>query len=151
MGRLTDAMRRAADVASRRQADDELVQAVSDPMGATDDLFPIELENGNGHLPWSDEGAAAGAEPAGSAVIMPAGEVLPQASVEAPAAENRHAYPPSSAPVDAAAPADAERVFNQLVERCRREHAGRVETGRFGAHMVVSLVNDGPVTFLLRA
>ena len=27
----------------------------------------------------------------------------------------------------------------------------RVETGRFGAHMTVSLVNDGPVTFLLRA
>jgi D-tyrosyl-tRNA(Tyr) deacylase len=26
-----------------------------------------------------------------------------------------------------------------------------VETGRFGAHMVVSLVNDGPVTFLLKA
>jgi len=25
-----------------------------------------------------------------------------------------------------------------------------VETGQFGAHMVVSLVNDGPVTFLLR-
>jgi D-tyrosyl-tRNA(Tyr) deacylase len=26
-----------------------------------------------------------------------------------------------------------------------------VETGRFGAHMVVSLANDGPVTFLLKA
>ena len=25
----------------------------------------------------------------------------------------------------------------------------RVETGQFGAHMSVSLVNDGPVTFLL--
>ncbi|HEY5780960.1 MAG TPA: D-aminoacyl-tRNA deacylase, partial [Lysobacter sp.] len=23
--------------------------------------------------------------------------------------------------------------------------------GRFGAHMVISLVNDGPVTFLLKA
>jgi len=51
----------------------------------------------------------------------------------------------------AAAPEAAERVFNQLVETCRRQHAGGVETGRFGAHMVVSLVNDGPVTFLLRA
>ena len=50
----------------------------------------------------------------------------------------------------AAPPAEAERIFNQLVEVCRRQH-GRVETGRFGAHMVVSLVNDGPVTFLLRA
>ena len=51
----------------------------------------------------------------------------------------------------AAPPAEAEQVFNQLVVSCRSQHAGRVETGRFGAHMVVSLVNDGPVTFLLRA
>ncbi|MFC0676614.1 D-aminoacyl-tRNA deacylase [Lysobacter korlensis] len=51
----------------------------------------------------------------------------------------------------AAAPTDAEPVFNRLVEACRLRHAGAVETGRFGAHMVVSLVNDGPVTFLLRA
>ena len=50
----------------------------------------------------------------------------------------------------AAPPAEAERGFNQLVAICRQKHAGRVETGRFGAHMVVSLVNDGPVTFLLR-
>jgi D-tyrosyl-tRNA(Tyr) deacylase len=50
----------------------------------------------------------------------------------------------------AAAPAEAERGFNQLVETCRQKHAPGVETGRFGAHMVVSLVNDGPVTFLLR-
>jgi D-aminoacyl-tRNA deacylase len=50
----------------------------------------------------------------------------------------------------AAAPAVAERGFNQLVDICRQKHAGRVETGRFGAHMTVSLVNDGPVTFLLR-
>jgi D-aminoacyl-tRNA deacylase len=50
----------------------------------------------------------------------------------------------------AAPPAEAERAFNDLVAVCRENHVGRVETGRFGAHMVVSLVNDGPVTFLLR-
>jgi len=50
----------------------------------------------------------------------------------------------------AAAPAEAERGFNRLLEICRQKHAPGVETGRFGAHMVVSLVNDGPVTFLLR-
>ncbi|MTI74667.1 D-tyrosyl-tRNA(Tyr) deacylase [Stenotrophomonas acidaminiphila] len=50
----------------------------------------------------------------------------------------------------AAAPAEAERLFNRLVAICREKHVGGVETGRFGAHMVVSLVNDGPVTFLLR-
>ena len=51
----------------------------------------------------------------------------------------------------AAAPAQAERLFDELVAACRVRHPGGVETGRFGAHMTVSLVNDGPVTFLLRA
>jgi D-aminoacyl-tRNA deacylase len=51
----------------------------------------------------------------------------------------------------AAAPEIAEPLFARLVERCRRQHAGGVETGRFGAHMTVSLTNDGPVTFLLRS
>ncbi|GGZ70021.1 D-aminoacyl-tRNA deacylase [Lysobacter xinjiangensis] len=50
----------------------------------------------------------------------------------------------------AAPPEVAEPLFNRLVETCRATHPV-VETGRFGAHMVVSLVNDGPVTFLLRA
>jgi D-tyrosyl-tRNA(Tyr) deacylase len=50
----------------------------------------------------------------------------------------------------AAPPDRAEPLFNRLVEACRMAHP-LVETGRFGAHMVVSLVNDGPVTFLLRA
>lgn len=51
----------------------------------------------------------------------------------------------------AAAPAEAERWFNRLVELARARHAGGVETGRFGAHMRVHLVNDGPVTFRLEA
>ncbi|TZF87885.1 D-aminoacyl-tRNA deacylase [Cognatilysobacter lacus] len=50
----------------------------------------------------------------------------------------------------AAPPEIAEPLFNRLVDRCREGHPV-VETGRFGAHMVISLVNDGPVTFLLRA
>ena len=65
------------------------------------------------------------------------------------AADTRSGMRPSF--TTAAAPADAERGFNRLVELCREIHAGGVETGRFGAHMVVSLVNDGPVTFLLRS
>ena len=48
----------------------------------------------------------------------------------------------------AAAPAQAERWFNRLVELARQRHP-RVETGQFGAHMKVHLVNDGPVTFWL--
>lgn len=51
----------------------------------------------------------------------------------------------------AAAPDDAERVFSRLLAVLREKHAPGVETGRFGAHMTVTLVNDGPVTFLLRA
>lgn len=51
----------------------------------------------------------------------------------------------------AAPPGQAEPVFNDLVAICRQLHAPGVETGRFGAHMVVDLANDGPVTFLLRA
>ena len=50
----------------------------------------------------------------------------------------------------AAAPDQAEPLFARLVETCRQNHLAGVETGRFGAHMTVSLVNDGPVTFLLR-
>ncbi|MGO4221237.1 D-aminoacyl-tRNA deacylase [Lysobacter sp. TAF61] len=51
----------------------------------------------------------------------------------------------------AAAPELAEPLFSRLVEICREKHTGGLETGRFGAHMVISLVNDGPVTFLLRS
>ena len=64
------------------------------------------------------------------------------------AADTRSGMRPSF--TTAAPPAEAERGFNRLVECCRVRHAAGVETGRFGAHMVVSLVNDGPVTFLLR-
>ena len=49
----------------------------------------------------------------------------------------------------AAPPALGLAGFERLVYLCRAAHAG-VETGRFGAHMMVSLVNDGPVTFRLR-
>ena len=64
------------------------------------------------------------------------------------AADTRSGMRPSF--TTAAAPAEAERLFNRLVAICREKHPGRVETGRFGAHMSVSLVNDGPVTFLLK-
>ena len=50
----------------------------------------------------------------------------------------------------AAAPAEAERWFNRLVELAKSQHS-RVEIGRFGAHMKLHLVNDGPVTFWLEA
>ncbi|MBT8087850.1 MAG: D-tyrosyl-tRNA(Tyr) deacylase [Gammaproteobacteria bacterium] len=50
----------------------------------------------------------------------------------------------------AAAPEISAAYFNRLVALCR-EQVARVETGEFGAHMQVSLVNDGPVTFWLES
>lgn len=62
------------------------------------------------------------------------------------AADTRKGTRASFAP---AAPAEhGRRLFEHLVEAARRAHAP-VETGRFGADMQVSLVNDGPVTFWL--
>jgi D-tyrosyl-tRNA(Tyr) deacylase len=49
----------------------------------------------------------------------------------------------------AAEPRQAERLFNLFVEEVRK-NLKQVATGRFGAHMQVSLVNDGPVTFWLQ-
>ena len=48
----------------------------------------------------------------------------------------------------AAPPAEGERLFDLLVELARERYAN-VQTGRFGADMQVSLINDGPVTFWL--
>ena len=49
----------------------------------------------------------------------------------------------------AAPPEIGERLFKKFVEKVE-EWVPRVATGRFGADMQLSLVNDGPVTFWLR-
>lgn len=49
----------------------------------------------------------------------------------------------------AEAPDTAKTRFDEFVAAARARHP-RVATGEFGAHMQVSLVNDGPVTFWLR-
>lgn len=62
------------------------------------------------------------------------------------AAETRKGRRPS---LDAAAdPVMGRQLFNQLVTAARA-FGMNVETGEFGAHMDVALVNDGPVTFLV--
>ena len=48
----------------------------------------------------------------------------------------------------AAPPEQGRQLFEALVQAARAQH-GRVESGVFGAHMQVSLTNDGPVTFWL--
>ena len=50
----------------------------------------------------------------------------------------------------AAEPAEAERLFTDLLIRARELYVP-VSAGVFGAYMQVSLVNDGPVTFWLEA
>ncbi|KXJ30611.1 MULTISPECIES: D-aminoacyl-tRNA deacylase [Pseudomonas] len=62
------------------------------------------------------------------------------------AADTRSGRRPSFS--TAAPPAQGERLFDHLVSLARDLHP-EVQTGRFGADMQVSLVNDGPVTFLL--
>ncbi|MEO7477833.1 MAG: D-aminoacyl-tRNA deacylase [Lysobacteraceae bacterium] len=50
----------------------------------------------------------------------------------------------------AAAPDVGLRWYNRLVEIATASHP-QVEIGRYGAHMQIELVNDGPATFLLGA
>jgi D-tyrosyl-tRNA(Tyr) deacylase len=50
----------------------------------------------------------------------------------------------------AAPPDQGRRLFEVLVRAARTRHQP-VETGEFGAHMRVSLINDGPVTFWLES
>ncbi len=64
------------------------------------------------------------------------------------AADTRKGMRPSF--TSAAPPELGLALFDRLVTLCRETHP-TVETGRFGAHMVVSLVNDGPVTFRLES
>lgn len=49
---------------------------------------------------------------------------------------------------EAASPEYADNLYNCFVEKAR-EKGVQVETGKFRTHMMVELVNDGPVTLLL--
>jgi D-tyrosyl-tRNA(Tyr) deacylase len=49
----------------------------------------------------------------------------------------------------AAEPGEAERLFGYMAKRAENRLPG-AQSGRFGAHMRVSLVNDGPVTLWIR-
>jgi len=62
-------------------------------------------------------------------------------------ADTRKGMRPSFTP--AADPGLGEQLFRHL-ERAARRSRLNVQSGRFGAHMQIRLVNDGPVTFWLR-
>ncbi len=51
--------------------------------------------------------------------------------------------------IQAAAPEVAQPLFDYFCERLRASGVESVKTGRFGAMMDVTLVNDGPVTIVL--
>jgi D-tyrosyl-tRNA(Tyr) deacylase len=63
------------------------------------------------------------------------------------AADTQSGTRPSFTP--AAAPEVGRRLFDYFVAQARAKHPV-VETGQFGAHMQVSLTNDGPVSFWLQ-
>ena len=64
------------------------------------------------------------------------------------AADTRKGLRPSF--TSAAPPELGRRLFDEAVAIARELLPGRVATGRFGANMQVSLVNDGPVTIWLQ-
>jgi D-tyrosyl-tRNA(Tyr) deacylase len=52
----------------------------------------------------------------------------------------------------AATPAEAERLYQLFIDAARTAYQfDKIATGKFAAHMKVSLLNDGPVTFLLES
>ncbi len=51
---------------------------------------------------------------------------------------------------NAAAPEEADKLYQEFVKKVY-EQGINTETGEFGAHMMVDLVNDGPVTILLES
>jgi len=63
------------------------------------------------------------------------------------AADTGKGMRPSFTP--AASPAEGERLYDYFVAQAKAAYPV-VESGRFGAHMQVSLINDGPVTLWLR-
>ena len=85
------------------------------------------------------------AKPMNRSVIDVGGEVLVVSQFTLAADTTRGRRPSFDT---AAPPEQAERLYLDFVQRVRAR-AGLVATGRFGADMKVSLVNDGPVTFLL--
>ncbi len=74
------------------------------------------------------------------------GEVLLVSQFTLYADTNKGTRPSFSA---AAPSAIAQVLFDQFVNVFKERLPGKVQTGQFGADMVVNIVNDGPVTLIL--
>jgi D-aminoacyl-tRNA deacylase len=51
----------------------------------------------------------------------------------------------------AAQPVKAELLYNRFVEYITAKYDIKIQTGVFGAHMDVELINSGPVTFMIES
>lgn len=80
--------------------------------------------------------------------VQQAGGALLVVSQFTLAADTNSGLRPSFTP--AAAPEKALQYYQSFVQKCRLSGL-KVETGQFAADMQVSLINDGPVTFLLQS
>ena len=68
--------------------------------------------------------------------------VISQFTLHADTSQRRPSF------INAAPPEDARELYEYFLSLARRRGV-RVETGIFGVHMDVELVNDGPVTIIL--
>ena len=50
---------------------------------------------------------------------------------------------------NAAGPIYAKKIYNEFVNYMKNQTNINIQTGQFGAMMKVTLINDGPVTFIL--
>jgi D-aminoacyl-tRNA deacylase len=65
-------------------------------------------------------------------------------------ADTRHGNRPSF--TDAAEPEKAENLYKSYIEECGKlMGTNKVKEGKFGAMMKVKLINDGPVTIILKS
>ena len=52
---------------------------------------------------------------------------------------------------EAASPDMAKKMYEYFIEKVKEHFKGSVETGEFGADMKVELLNDGPVTIMIKS
>lgn len=53
--------------------------------------------------------------------------------------------------IDAARPEVAEPLYNLFIAKAKQKPGITIVTGKFGAHMMVTLTNDGPVTLMIES
>ena len=75
------------------------------------------------------------------------GDVMLVSQFTLAAATNKGLRPSFSS---AKPPQEAEKIFKHLVDLAKHEYP-KINTGKFGADMQISLENNGPVTFYLKS